>query len=93
MAPSTASLAIATVASTAAIFAANITSLIVARVAQSLGASTGQTIGRAIICDLYDREQAASMIGLVTSVVVLMPMAAPRTRVGKSSDNVVPSGP
>ena len=52
-------------------------SLIVARVVQSLGASTGQTIGRAIIRDLYDREHAASMIGLVTSVVVLMPMVAP----------------
>ena len=72
-----AGLALATVASTAAIFAASIASLIVARVAQSLGASTGQTIGRAIIRDLYDREHAASMIGLVTSVVVLMPMAAP----------------
>ena len=72
-----AGLALATVASTAAIFAANIASLISARVVQSLGASTGQTIGRAIIRDLYDREQAASMIGLVTSVVVLMPMAAP----------------
>jgi DHA1 family bicyclomycin/chloramphenicol resistance-like MFS transporter len=72
-----AGLALATIASTAAIFAAGIASLIVARVAQSLGASTGQTIGRAIIRDLYDREHAASMIGLVTSVVVLMPMAAP----------------
>ena len=72
-----AGLAIATVASTAAIFAASITSLIVARVAQSLGASTGQTIGRAIIRDLYDREHAASMIGLVATVVVLMPMVAP----------------
>ena len=72
-----AGLALATIASTAAIFAASISSLIVARVAQSLGASTGQTIGRAIIRDLYDREHAASMIGLVTSVVVLMPMAAP----------------
>jgi MFS transporter, DHA1 family, multidrug resistance protein len=72
-----AGLALATVASTAAIFAGSIASLIIARVAQSLGASTGQTIGRAIIRDLYDREHAASMIGLVTSVVVLMPMAAP----------------
>jgi DHA1 family bicyclomycin/chloramphenicol resistance-like MFS transporter len=72
-----AGLALASLASTAAIFAANIASLVVARVAQSLGASTGQTIGRAIIRDLYDREQAASMIGLVTSVVVLMPMVAP----------------
>jgi DHA1 family bicyclomycin/chloramphenicol resistance-like MFS transporter len=72
-----AGLALATVASTAAIFAASIAGLIAARVAQSLGASTGQTIGRAIIRDLYDREHAASMIGLVTSVVVLMPMVAP----------------
>jgi DHA1 family bicyclomycin/chloramphenicol resistance-like MFS transporter len=72
-----AGLALASVSSTAAIFASSIGSLITARVAQSLGAATGQTIGRAIIRDLYDREHAASMIGLVTSVVVLMPMAAP----------------
>ena len=72
-----AGLALATVASTTAMFAATITSLVVARIVQSLGASTGQTIGRAIIRDLYDREHAASMIGLVTSVVVLMPMVAP----------------
>jgi DHA1 family bicyclomycin/chloramphenicol resistance-like MFS transporter len=56
---------------------ATIASLVSARIAQSLGASSGQTIGRAIIRDLYDREHAASMIGLVTSVVVLMPMVAP----------------
>ncbi|MFL6823706.1 MAG: multidrug effflux MFS transporter [Xanthobacteraceae bacterium] len=72
-----AGLALATVASTAAIFAASIATLVIARVAQSLGASTGQTIGRAIIRDLYDRQHAASMIGLVSSVVVLMPMVAP----------------
>ena len=72
-----AGLAIATIASTAAIFAAGIATLIAARLVQSLGASTGQTIGRAIIRDLYDREHAASMIGLVTSVVVLLPMVAP----------------
>src|SRR4029453_9721762 len=72
-----AGLALAALASSAAIFAASIANLIMARVAQSLGASTGQTIGRAIIRDLYDREHAASMIGLLTSVVVLMPMVAP----------------
>ena len=72
-----AGLALATIASTAAIFAAGIATLIVARLVQSLGASTGQTIGRAIIRDLYDREHAASMIGLVTSVVVLLPVVAP----------------
>ena len=52
-----AGLALASVASTAAIFAAGIAGLIIARAVQSLGASTGQTIGRAIIRDLYDREQ------------------------------------
>ncbi len=72
-----AGLAIATIASTAAIFAASIASLIAARIAQSLGASTGQTIGRAIIRDLHERERAASMMGLVTSVTVIMPMVAP----------------
>ncbi len=72
-----AGLGLATFACTAAIFAATIGGLIAARVAQSLGASTGQTIGRAIIRDLYERERAASMIGLVTSVVVLIPMMAP----------------
>jgi DHA1 family bicyclomycin/chloramphenicol resistance-like MFS transporter len=70
-------LALAGLAGTAAIFVTSIAGLIIARVCQSLGASTGQTIGRAIIRDLYDREHAASMIGLVTSVVVLMPMVAP----------------
>jgi DHA1 family bicyclomycin/chloramphenicol resistance-like MFS transporter len=68
---------LATIASTAAIFAGSIASLVIWRVVQSLGASTGQTIGRAIIRDLYERERAAAMIGLVASVVVLMPMAAP----------------
>jgi DHA1 family bicyclomycin/chloramphenicol resistance-like MFS transporter len=72
-----AGLALATLASTSAIFAGGIASLVVWRVLQSLGASSGQTIGRAIIRDLYERDRAASMIGLVTSVVVLMPMAAP----------------
>ncbi len=70
-------LALATAASTSAIFAGTITSLVIWRFVQSLGASTGQTIGRAIIRDLYAREQAASMIGLITSAVVLMPMMAP----------------
>jgi DHA1 family bicyclomycin/chloramphenicol resistance-like MFS transporter len=70
-------LGLATLASTAAIFVVTIGGLVAARVVQSLGASTGQTISRAIIRDLYDRERAAAMIGLVTSVVVLMPMMAP----------------
>jgi DHA1 family bicyclomycin/chloramphenicol resistance-like MFS transporter len=72
-----AGLGLAALASTAAIFAWSIAALVTARLLQSLGASTGQTISRAIIRDLYERERAASMIGLVTSVVVVVPMTAP----------------
>jgi MFS transporter, DHA1 family, multidrug resistance protein len=72
-----AGMALASVASAWAVFAGGISTLVASRVLQSLGASTGQTIGRAIIRDLYERERAASMIGLVTSVVVIMPMLAP----------------
>jgi DHA1 family bicyclomycin/chloramphenicol resistance-like MFS transporter len=72
-----AGLGLAAVASTAAIFAWSIVGLIGARIVQSLGASTGQTMSRAIIRDIYERERAASMIGLVTSVVVFVPMMAP----------------
>jgi DHA1 family bicyclomycin/chloramphenicol resistance-like MFS transporter len=72
-----AGLTLTALASTAAIFAASIDALIVARVVQALGASTGVVIGRAIIRDLYARERAASMIGLVTTATVVAPMIAP----------------
>ena len=72
-----AGLGLAALASTAAIFAWSIAGLVGARLVQSLGASTGQTISRAIVRDIYERERAASMIGLVTSVVVFVPMMAP----------------
>lgn len=65
------------VASLAALAAASIGELILARVIQALGASTGLVIGRAIIRDLYDRERAASMIGWVATVMVVAPMVAP----------------
>lgn len=64
-------------ASLAAIYARSIEELIAWRTLQALGASSGLVIGRAIIRDLYSRERAASMIGLVTTVMVLAPMAAP----------------
>jgi MFS transporter, DHA1 family, multidrug resistance protein len=72
-----AGLAIAVVASLAAIATASINALIVARVVQAVGASTGIVMGRAIIRDLYERERAASMIGLVTTAMVIAPMIAP----------------
>jgi MFS transporter, DHA1 family, multidrug resistance protein len=72
-----AGLALAVVASLASIAASTISELIVFRILQALGASTGVVIGRAIIRDLFTRDRAASMIGLVATVMVVAPMVAP----------------
>jgi len=72
-----AGLSIAVVASLAAIAAGSIHALIAARILQAAGASTGIVIGRAIIRDLYERDRAAAMIGLVTTAMVIAPMIAP----------------
>ena len=72
-----AGLALSVVASLAAIAASSIGALIGARVVQAVGASTGIVIGRAIIRDLYERDRAAAMIGLVTTAMVIAPMISP----------------
>jgi MFS transporter, DHA1 family, multidrug resistance protein len=72
-----AGLALAAVASLAAIATATIDALIIARVVQAVGAATGIVMGRAIIRDLYERDRAASMIGLVTTAMVIAPMISP----------------
>jgi DHA1 family bicyclomycin/chloramphenicol resistance-like MFS transporter len=72
-----AGLALSFAASLAAFAAGSIHALIAARVAQAAGASTGIVIGRAIIRDLYERERAAAMIGLVTTAMVIAPMISP----------------
>ena len=72
-----AGLALSVAASLAAIAASSIGALIVARVVQAIGASTGIVIGRAIIRDLFERDRAAAMIGLVTTAMVIAPMVAP----------------
>jgi DHA1 family bicyclomycin/chloramphenicol resistance-like MFS transporter len=72
-----AGLALSVVASLAAIAASSIGTLIGARVVQAIGASTGIVIGRAIIRDLFERDRAAAMIGLVTTAMVIAPMVAP----------------
>jgi DHA1 family bicyclomycin/chloramphenicol resistance-like MFS transporter len=61
----------------AAIAAASIDALIATRVLQAAGAATGIVMGRAIIRDLYERDRAASMIGLVTTAMVIAPMISP----------------
>ncbi len=51
--------------------------LIAARIIQSAGAAAGMVLARAIIRDLYDREQAASGIAYLTMAMVVAPMVAP----------------
>jgi DHA1 family bicyclomycin/chloramphenicol resistance-like MFS transporter len=72
-----AGLTIAVIASIGAYAATSIGALITARVVQAAGVSTGIVMGRAIIRDLYDRDRAAGMIGLVTTAMVIAPMLAP----------------
>ena len=64
-------------ASLAAFAASSIEALIVTRIVQAVGAAAGIVMGRAMIRDLYERDRAAAMIGLVTSAVVVAPMVAP----------------
>jgi DHA1 family bicyclomycin/chloramphenicol resistance-like MFS transporter len=70
-------MAINVVASIAAIAAGSIHALIAARILQATGASSGIVIGRTIIRDLYERDRAAAMLGLVTTAMVIAPMIAP----------------
>jgi DHA1 family bicyclomycin/chloramphenicol resistance-like MFS transporter len=72
-----AGLALTVVASLVAIAVSTAASLILARILQALGASAGIVIGRAIIRDLFERDRAAAMIGLVATVMVVVPTLGP----------------
>jgi DHA1 family bicyclomycin/chloramphenicol resistance-like MFS transporter len=70
-------LSVSALASLVATFAWSIELLIVARIVQAFGAATGVVVGRAIVRDLFERDRAAAMLGLVTTVMVVAPMFAP----------------
>jgi DHA1 family bicyclomycin/chloramphenicol resistance-like MFS transporter len=72
-----AGLAIAVIASLGAIATSSIGALIAMRIVQAIGAATGIVMGRAIIRDLFDRDRAAAMLGLVTTAMVIAPMVSP----------------
>ncbi|MSP44471.1 MAG: Bcr/CflA family efflux MFS transporter [Xanthobacteraceae bacterium] len=72
-----AGLALTAAASVLAIAMATAGSLILARVLQAFGASAGIVVSRAIIRDLFDRNRAAAMIGLVATVMVVVPTLGP----------------
>jgi MFS transporter, DHA1 family, multidrug resistance protein len=64
-------------ASIASPFAPSIEWLIAIRVLQGASGCVGIVLGRAIVRDLFDRRQAASMIGYVTMGLAIAPMVAP----------------
>ena len=64
-------------ASVLAIAVATVESLIFARVLQAFGAAAGIVVSRAIIRDLFGRNRAAAMIGLVATVMVVVPTLGP----------------
>jgi len=70
-------LALYAVASLAAALAGGIGALVVARVAQALGACAGVVLARAVIRDVWARDEAASVLGYVTMGMTIAPMLAP----------------
>lgn len=51
--------------------------LIAMRILQAAGGSSGIALARAVVRDMYDRDEAASKLGYVTMAMVVAPMVAP----------------
>lgn len=68
------------------IAAQSLSMLLVGRVLQAAGGCTGLVLSRAIVRDLYERREAASMIGYVTMGFAVAPMVAPM--IGGAMDTV-----
>lgn len=63
--------------SLACLMAPTIDLLIAGRVAQALGGCAGMVLSRAIVRDVWGRDQAASVLGYVTMGMAVAPMLAP----------------
>ncbi|MHC5653921.1 multidrug effflux MFS transporter [Stappia sp.] len=70
-------LAIFVVGSIVCAIAQTIEFMLAGRILQAVGGCSGIVLGRAIVRDLYDRSQAASMIGYVTMGLAVAPMVGP----------------
>lgn len=75
--PLFAGLALYLAASVVAALAPSLGWLLAARVAQAVGACAGLVLARAIVRDVWPREEAASRLGYVTMGMTVAPMAAP----------------
>ena len=72
-----AGLALFLVASLMAALAPTIEILIAARLLQAIGGAAGIVLARAMVRDVFDREQSASVISYITMAFVVAPMVAP----------------
>jgi MFS transporter, DHA1 family, multidrug resistance protein len=59
------------------VLARDVSLLILGRIVQAFGGCAGVVLSRAIVRDLYDRDQVASMIGYITMGMAVAPMIAP----------------
>jgi MFS transporter, DHA1 family, multidrug resistance protein len=66
-----------TIGSLGCAFATNMNMLMLSRVVQALGASSGMVIGRAIVRDRCEPEQAARAFSLLMTIVSVAPILAP----------------
>src|ERR1700742_2234272 len=66
-------------ASMACVFAENLPQLIAARFFQALGGASGMVISRAIVRDLYARDQISARLSLVIAVMMIAQMLSPLT--------------
>jgi DHA1 family bicyclomycin/chloramphenicol resistance-like MFS transporter len=57
--------------------AESIESLIAARLLQALGAAAGSTLGRAMVRDIYTRDQAARVLSIIGMALAVAPAAGP----------------
>lgn len=70
-------LALYAVASLGAALAPDVAGVVVARMLQAAGACAGVVLARAVIRDVWPREQSASVLGYVTMGMTIAPMFAP----------------
>ena len=66
-------------ASAACVFAESLPQLIAARFFQALGGAGGMVISRAIVRDLYSRDQISAKLSLVIAVMMIAQMLSPLT--------------
>jgi DHA1 family bicyclomycin/chloramphenicol resistance-like MFS transporter len=70
-------LALYAVASLGAALAVGVVGVVIARILQAIGACAGVVLARAVIRDVWPRDQAASVLGYVTMGMTISPMLAP----------------